>query len=114
MLDKFHILSSVSGARGAEERADKVLVEAVLRELSDAADKWEALVEEAERITFAVDLGDIHAVANADGRLVELSLHPRATEYSHTELAERLNLAFAALRDEAVADNAARYGGSLH
>lgn len=45
---------------------------------------------------------------------MELSLHPRATEYSHTELAERLNLAFAALRDEAVADNAARYGGSLH
>lgn len=104
---------SVSGPQGAEERADKALVDAVLRELSEAADKWEALVEEAERITFTVDLGDIHAVANADGKLVQLNLHPRATEYSHVELADRLNLAFAALRDEAEADNSARYGGSL-
>ncbi|MCV7319005.1 DUF2710 family protein [Mycolicibacterium confluentis] len=104
----------VSGPGGAEGPTDdKALVEAVLRELSEAADMWEALVAEAERITFTVDMGDIHAVANVDGKLVELTLHPKITEYSHDELAQRLNVAFAALRDEAVADNATRYGGGL-
>jgi hypothetical protein len=33
--------------------------------------------------------------------------------YSHGELADRLNLAIAALRDEAAAENEARYGGAL-
>ncbi|BBZ36615.1 hypothetical protein AWB99_17175 [Mycolicibacterium confluentis] len=104
----------MSGPGGAEGPTDdKALVEAVLRELSEAADMWEALVAEAERITFTVDMGDIHAVANVDGKLVELTLHPKITEYSHDELAQRLNVAFAALRDEAVADNATRYGGGL-
>ncbi|OBF25934.1 DUF2710 family protein [Mycobacterium sp. ACS4331] len=104
----------MSGPGGAEESADdKALVEAVLRELSEAADMWEALVAEAERITFTVDMGDIHAVANVDGKLMELTLHPKITAYSHDELAQRLNVAFAALRDEAVADNATRYGGGL-
>ncbi len=106
------------GPRGEDRRADsardRALVDAVLRELSDAADKWEALVAEAQQITYTVDLGDIHAVANADGKLVELTVHPQAmTEYSHDELADRLNIAFTALRQEAEADNANRYEGGL-
>jgi hypothetical protein len=114
LLAPLHILAGVSGPGGAEEATDgNALVEAVLRELSEAADMWEALVAEAERITFTVDMGDIHAVANVDGKLMELTLHPRVTEYSHDELAQRLNAAFAALRDEAMADNASRYGGDL-
>lgn len=36
---------------------DRDLVEAVLRELSEAADKWEALVAQAEKVTYSVDLG---------------------------------------------------------
>ena len=85
------------------------------RELRDAADKWEKLVAEAERITYSVDLGDIHATVNSDGRLVELALTPRVmSEYSHGELADRINVAFAALRQEAETDNAIRYGGRLH
>ena len=32
------------------------------------------------------------------------------TEYGHHELAERLNLAFTALREEAQTDNEVRYG----
>ncbi len=97
-----------------EAHGDKALVDAVLRELRDAADKWELLVAEAEQITYSVDLGDIQAVANSDGRLIGLSLDPQVvTEYSHSELAERLNSAFAALRDEAYADNQVRYGGGL-
>ncbi len=104
----------MSGPGDAQERADKALVDTILRELSEAADLWEALVAEGERITYTVDLGDIHATANSDGKLVELTLHPRATEYSHDELAERLNVAFAALRDEAMADNTTRYGSGLH
>jgi hypothetical protein len=72
------------------------------------------LVAEAEKITYSVDLGDIHAVTNSDGKLLELTLHPRVTsDYTHAELADRLNSAFAALRDEAQADNEARYGGGL-
>jgi hypothetical protein len=101
-----------SGSRAQLSNRD--LVESVLRELSEAADKWEALVGQAETITYSVDLGDIHAVANSDGRLVELSLHPTVmTGYTHGALADRLNLAIAALREEAEAENHARYGGAL-
>ena len=101
-----------SGSRA--QLSDKDLVESVLRELSEAADKWEALVGQAEAITYSVDLGDMHAVVNADGRLVELTLHPHVMSgYTHTELADRLNLAIAALREEAEAENEARYGGTL-
>ena len=101
-----------SGSRA--QLSDKDLVESVLRELSEAADKWEALVRQAEAVTYSVDLGDIQAVVNSDGRLVELILHPTVMSgYTHGELADRLNLAIAALREEAQAENEARYGGSL-
>jgi len=101
-----------SGSRA--QLSDKDLVESVLRELSEAADKWEALVGQAEAITYSVDLGDIQAVVNSDGRLVELILHPTVMSgYTNGELADRLNLATAALREEAQAENEARYGGSL-
>ena len=107
----------VSGPGSRSERsdvADRDLVESVLRELSEAADKWEALVAQAETVTYSVDLGDIHAVANSDGRLLELTLHPGVmTGYAHSDLADRLNLAIAALREEAEAENQARYGGGL-
>jgi hypothetical protein len=105
----------VSGAAVGDGRSDRALVDEILCELSDAADKWEALVAEAERITYSVDLGEIHATANSDGKLVELLLDPRVmTLYTHGELADRLNTAFVALRQEAEADNAARYGDRLH
>ena len=101
-----------SGSRA--QLGDKDLVESVLRELSEAADKWEALVGQAETITYSVDLGDLHAVVNSDGRLVELTLHPTVMSgYTHGELADRLNLAITALREEAAAENEARYGGAL-
>jgi hypothetical protein len=86
-----------SGSRA--QLSDKDLVESVLRELSEAADRWEALVGQAEAITYSVDLGDIQAVVMSG--------------YTHGELADRLNLAIAALREEAEAENEARYGGSL-
>ena len=58
------------------------------------------------------DTGAIYA--KIDGRLVELSLHPTVMSgYTHGELADRLNLAIAALREEAEAENQARYGGAL-
>jgi len=99
---------------GAGELSDRDLVDAVLRDLSEAADRWEALVAQAETTTYSVDLGDVHAVANSDGKLVELTLHPAVvTDYSHGELTDRLNLAFTALREEAETDNEARYGGGL-
>ena len=106
---------SGSGRRSElSDLTDRDLVESVLRELSEAADKWEALVAQAETITYSVDLGDIHAVANSDGRLLELTLHPGVmTGYAHAELTDRLNLAIAALREEAEAENQARYGGHL-
>lgn len=107
---------SGSGAGGQQDGAlsDRDLVDAVLRDLSEAADRWEALVAAAEAVTFSVDLGDVHAVANSDGRLIDLTVHPSAmTEYSHGELTERLNLAFTALREEAETENSLRYGGGL-
>jgi hypothetical protein len=69
------------GPSSRAQLSDKDLVESVLRELNEAADKWEALVGQAETVTYSVDLGDIHAVANADGRLVDrdVRLHPRGT-----------------------------------
>jgi hypothetical protein len=105
---------SVSGSGSRANLSDKDLVESVLRDLSEAADKWEALVAQAETVTYSVDLGDIRAVANSDGRLLELTLHPGVmTGYAHAELADRLNLVIAALRDEAEAENRERYGGQL-
>jgi uncharacterized protein YjaZ len=102
------------GPGSREQLSDKDLVESVLRELSEAADHWEALVSQAETVTYSVDLGDIHAVANADGRLLDLALHPSVMAgYTHSELADRLNLAVSALREEAEAENQARYGGAL-
>lgn len=104
----------MSGSGGREHLSDKDLVESVLRELSDAADRWEALVAQAEAVTYSVDLGDVYAVANADGRLLELVLHPGVmTAYAHGELADRLNLAITALREEAEAEHEAMYGGPL-
>ncbi|CAJ1492985.1 DUF2710 family protein [[Mycobacterium] kokjensenii] len=104
----------MSGADGHAELSDRDVVESVLRDLRAAAEKWEALVAEAENTTYSVDLGDIRAVANADGRLLELTLHPCVvSDYTHSELADRLNAVFSALREEAVADFAARYGGPL-
>src|SRR5690625_5542891 len=80
------------------QRDDTDLVESVLRDLRDAARRWEALVAEAQTVTYSVDLGDIQAVANADGRLIDLTLRPAVTTtYTHIELADRLNLAFEAL-----------------
>lgn len=104
----------MSGSGGRANLSDRDLVDAVLRDLSEAADKWEALVAQAETVTYSVDLGDVHAVANADGRLLQLTLHPGVvTGYSHGELADRLNLAIAALREEAETQNEATYGGPL-
>ena len=101
------------GPGSRAQLSDKDLVESVLRELNEAADKWEALVGQAETVTYSVDLGDIHAVANSDGRLVDLSLHPTVMSgYTHGELADRLNIAVTALREEAEAENQARYGGT--
>ena len=94
--------------------SDKDLVESVLRELDEAADRWEALLAKAESTTYTVDMGDIHAVANSDGKLVDLTLHPNVvTNYSHGELAERMNVAFEALRDEVQRDYRNRFGGEL-
>ena len=104
----------VPGSGSRAQQSEKELVESVLRELSEAADKSEALVDQAQTITYSVDLGDIYAVANSDGRLVELTLHPSVMSgYTHSELADRLNLAIAALREEAEVENQARYGGTL-
>ncbi|OBH14757.1 DUF2710 domain-containing protein [Mycolicibacter terrae] len=101
----------MSGPDSRAELSDKDLVEAVLRDLREAAEKWEALVAEAENTTYSVDLGDVRAVANSDGRLLELTLHPCVvSDYTNSELADRLNLVFTALREEAESDFAARYG----
>jgi hypothetical protein len=104
----------MSGPDSRAELSDKDLVESVLRDLREAAERWEELVAEAESITYSVDLGDVHAVANSDGRLIELTLHPAVvTDYTRSELTDRLNLAFTALREEADADYAERYGGGV-
>jgi len=102
------------GPGSRAQLSDKDLVESVLRELSEAADKWESLVGQAETITYSVDLGDLQVVVDSDGRLLQLTLHPTVMSgYTHGELADRLNLAIAALREQVEAENKARYGGAL-
>ena len=99
---------------GPEGLSERELVESVLRDLAEAADRWEALVAQAERVTYSDDMGDIRAVANSDGKLVDLALAPGITaDYTHVELASRLNTAFAALRAEVEDDYLTRYGGEL-
>ena len=93
------------GPGSRAQLSDKDLVESVLRELSEAADKWEALVGQAETITYSVDLGDIQcgrSIRTAEaGRIDSASIV--MSGYTHGELADRLNLAIAALREEAEA-----------
>lgn len=102
------------GPDSRAELSDKDLVDAVLRDLREAAEKWAELVAEAESITYSVDLGDIQAVADADGRLIGLTLHPDVVaDYTHGQLVDRLNLAFSALREEAESDYEQRYGGGI-
>jgi DNA-binding protein YbaB len=104
----------MAGGAGDPEVSESELVGAVLRDLEEAADRWEAVIAAAATITYSVDMGDIRAVANCDGKLVDLSLHPSVmATYNHHELADRLNLALAALRAEALDDYRARYGGTL-
>lgn len=94
--------------------SDNDLVDSVLRDLAEAADRWEALVAQAETVTYTADMGDIQAVADSDGKLINLALQPGVTgHYTHNELAERMNTAFAALRAEVEEDYQARYGGEL-
>lgn len=102
------------GPGGDAWLSDKALVDSVLRDLEEAADRWEALVAEAETVSYSVDLGDIRAVSNSDGKLIDLFLHPGVmTDYTYGELAERMNVAFAALREEVDDDYRSRYGGDL-
>jgi hypothetical protein len=104
----------MEGSAGGSWRSDKELVDALLRDLDEAADRWEALLAEAETVTYSVDLGDIQAAADSGGKLIDLVLRPDATAlYTHVELAERMNIAFAALRAEVEEDYQARYGGEL-
>ncbi|MEI7517430.1 MAG: DUF2710 family protein [Mycobacteriaceae bacterium] len=104
----------MEGSSDGHEISDKQLVESALREMDELADRWEALLVEAEATTYTVDMGDIHAVANSDGKLIELTLAASVvTDYSHGELADRMNVAFAALRDEVQEDYRVRYGGGL-
>ena len=94
--------------------SDKALVENLLRDMDEVGELWEALIAEAESTIYAVDMVDIHALANSDGKLIELTLQPNVvTDYSHGELADRINVAFAALRDEVQDDHRLRYGGGL-
>lgn len=104
----------MEGTAGGAWLGERELVDSVLRDLAAAADRWEALLAQAETMTYSVDLGDIRAVANSDGKLVDLILGAGVTaDYTHGELADRLNAAFAALRAEVEDDFAARYGGEL-
>ena len=104
----------MEGPTGGAWLSDRDLVDSVLRDLAEAADRWEALVALAETVTYTVDMGDVRAVANSDGKLIDLVLQPNVTtDYSHGELAERLNIAFTALRAEVEEDYRSRYGGEL-
>lgn len=104
----------MQGDAGGAWLSDKELVDSVLRDLAEAADRWEAVVAQAATVTYSVDMGDIQAVANSDGKLVDLAMHPAVTaRYSHDDLSHRMNAAFAALRTEVEDDYQARYGGEL-
>lgn len=104
----------MSGPTESSWLSDKEVVDRVLRDLAEAADRWEALLAEAETVTYSVDMGDVRAVVNSDGKLIDLVLHPGVTtHYTHVELAERMNTAFTALRVEVEEDYQARYGGEL-
>ncbi len=93
---------------------DRDRVDGVLRDLRQAADHWAAVLADADATTFCVDLGDVRAVVDADGRLTSLALSPSVTtDYTHTELAARLNGALAVLREAAEADFRSRYGNPM-
>lgn len=104
----------MEGTPGDDGFSGRELVDAVIRDLEANLARWEADLAAAEAVIFSVDMGDIQASANADGKLIELTLHPDAMViYGHADLADRLNTAFAALREEALREHQARYGDGL-
>lgn len=93
---------------------DKALVDQVLADLKTNFEKWEAVLDAQQSVTFAADVGDIYAVCNSDGRLTELALAPDVmSSYTHSELMDRLNSVFDALRSEAEAEYRRNYGEGI-
>ena len=45
----------MEGPTGGAWLSDRDLVDSVLRDLAEAADRWEALVAQAETVTYSVD-----------------------------------------------------------
>lgn len=95
----------------AAAASDKAFVDQVLSELREHAEQWEKLLAAQESVRFTADLGDVYAVCDQDGRLVEFALAPDViTSYTASELMDRLNAAFDALRHEVMAEFERNYG----
>jgi Protein of unknown function (DUF2710) len=94
--------------------SDRELVEQVLCGLTANLEKWEAVLAAQESVTFTADWGDIYAVCNSDGRLMELALaRDVMSSYTGGELTDRLNSVFEALRKEVQADFDQNYDGGI-
>ncbi|TXA01238.1 DUF2710 domain-containing protein, partial [Mycobacterium tuberculosis variant bovis] len=100
-----------TGRSEPSQLSDRDLVESVLRDLSEAADKWEALVTQAETVTYSGDLGDVRAVANLGRAVARAALHPGVITATRTGSCRPSEPGDYALRDEVEAENRARYGG---
>ena len=73
-----------------------------------------AVLAAQESVTFTADWGDIYAMCNSDGQLMELALAPDVmSTYTYRELTDRLNSVFEALRKEAQADFDQNYDGGV-
>ncbi|GAT07618.1 DUF2710 family protein [Mycolicibacterium novocastrense] len=91
--------------------ADKAFVDQTLAELRENAEKWEDFLAAQELETFTADLGDIYAMCDLDGQLLDLKMAADVmTSYTYIELQARLNAVFEALRKEAQAEFKRTYG----
>lgn len=90
---------------------DKAIVDEAIAKLRASYEKWETILAEQDRATFEADLGDMTGVVNVDGRLIEFALAADVmSTYTCSELEDRINTLFEALREAVAGDYESHYG----
>lgn len=93
---------------------DNEHVERVMAEMKATYEQWEELLEAQGAITFEADFGDIYALVNQDGRLLQLSFAADVmSSYTFIELQARVNALIGVLADAVYEEHHNTFGGIL-
>ena len=92
--------------------ADRAFVDSLMGDISTNLQRWADQLAAQAPVTYEADLGDVYAVVDRDGRLVELALSPDVmSAYTSVQLTARINAVIEALREQVRADAEHIFGG---